>query len=176
MKRTFSSRHDLAVGELGRRVEVVADERHGLPEELGEALGHRGERGGLVELAFRRAPEVGHDHDAGARADRVPERRQGGAEAGIGGDRAALERHVQILADEQALPREGQLGQEAHGSQPAFIAARVVSSMRLEKPHSLSYHEQALTSVPPITRVMPASKFEEVLVWLKSTETSGASV
>ena len=55
----------------------------------------------------------------------------------------------------------------------AFINATVVSSIRLEKPHSLSYQEQALTRVPPVTRVSVASKLEVVLVWLKSTETSG---
>ena len=35
----------------------------------------------------------------------------------------------------------------------AFINALVMSSMRFEKPHSLSYHENTLTSVPPMTRV-----------------------
>ena len=119
---------------------------------------------------------MGHDHDAGAGVDRVAERREGGPDALVGRDPPALERHVQVLADEQPLPGERLLGQKAHGSQPAAIAASVVSSMRLEKPHSLSYQEQALTRVPPMTRVMPASKFDDVLVWLKSIETSGASL
>jgi hypothetical protein len=35
----------------------------------------------------------------------------------------------------------------------AFANASVMSSMRLEKPHSLSYHESTLTSVPCMTRV-----------------------
>lgn len=35
----------------------------------------------------------------------------------------------------------------------AAISASVVSSMRLLKPHSLSYHESTFTSVPPMTRV-----------------------
>jgi hypothetical protein len=35
----------------------------------------------------------------------------------------------------------------------AAISASVVSSMRFEKPHSLSYHEHTLTSVPPMTLV-----------------------
>jgi hypothetical protein len=39
----------------------------------------------------------------------------------------------------------------------AFIRARVMSSMRLEKPHSLSYQLSTLTRVPPMTRVWVAS-------------------
>ena len=35
----------------------------------------------------------------------------------------------------------------------AAIIATVMSSMRLEKPHSLSYQAQTFTSVPPITLV-----------------------
>ena len=35
----------------------------------------------------------------------------------------------------------------------AFDQAIVVSSMRFEKPHSLSYQEHTLTSVPSVTRV-----------------------
>jgi len=46
--------------------------------------------------------------------------------------------------------------------------------MRLEKPHSLSYHEQTLTSVPPITLVRVLSYTELRASWLKSTETRGA--
>ena len=39
----------------------------------------------------------------------------------------------------------------------ALDQAIVVSSMRLLKPHSLSYQEQTLTSVPSLTRVIVAS-------------------
>ena len=39
----------------------------------------------------------------------------------------------------------------------AFDQAIVVSSMRFEKPHSLSYQEQTLTSVPSMTLVSVAS-------------------
>ncbi len=35
----------------------------------------------------------------------------------------------------------------------AFINAIVVSSMRFEKPHSLSYQDNTLTNVPPMTFV-----------------------
>ena len=49
------------------------------------------------------------------------------------------------------------LSQSAQRRQAAFAHAAVVSSMRLEKPHSLSYHAQTLTIVPSITFVMVAS-------------------
>jgi hypothetical protein len=39
----------------------------------------------------------------------------------------------------------------------ARIIASVMSSMRFEKPHSLSYQLSTLTSVPPMTRVWVAS-------------------
>ena len=48
--------------------------------------------------------------------------------------------------------------------------------MRFEKPHSLSYQAQTLTVVPSMTFVMVASYTEERGSWLKSIETSGASV
>ena len=58
----------------------------------------------------------------------------------------------------------------------AFDQASVVSSMRLEKPHSLSYQAQTFTSVPSMTLVSVASKIEECGSWLKSIDTSGASL
>src|SRR5436853_5246084 len=59
------------------------------------------------------------------------------------------------------------------GRYRAAIKAIVVSSMRLENPHSLSYHEDTLTSLPE-TLVRVASNTEERASWLKSIETRGA--
>ena len=42
-------------------------------------------------------------------------------------------------------------------AQDAFMRAMQVSSIRLEKPHSLSYQEQTLTVLPLTTRVMAQS-------------------
>src|SRR5512139_1881956 len=56
----------------------------------------------------------------------------------------------------------------------AFIRATVVSSIRLLKPHSLSYQLDTFTRVPSATLVRVASKMLECGSWLKSTETSGA--
>src|SRR5438046_10007023 len=45
--------------------------------------------------------------------------------------------------------------------------------MRFEKPHSLSYQAETLTSRPE-TLVSVASNVDDAGAWLKSTETSGA--
>ena len=58
----------------------------------------------------------------------------------------------------------------------AFINATVVSSIRLLNPHSLSYQLSTLTRLPSMTLVRPASKIDECGSWLKSTDTSGASL
>ena len=55
----------------------------------------------------------------------------------------------------------------------AFINATVVSSMRFEKPHSLSYHDETLTRRPD-TLVSVESKFDDAGLWLKSIDTSGS--
>ena len=55
----------------------------------------------------------------------------------------------------------------------APINATVVSSIRLENPHSLSYQALTFTSRPD-TLVKVASNDDEWLSWLKSIETSGA--
>ena len=47
----------------------------------------------------------------------------------------------------------------------AVISATVVSSMRFEKPHSLSYHDETFTRLPD-TFVSVASKFDEAGLWL----------
>src|SRR5262249_10680036 len=46
--------------------------------------------------------------------------------------------------------------------------------MRLLNPHSLSYQENTLTSVPPDTLVIVASNTDEAGLWLKSLETRGS--
>ena len=55
----------------------------------------------------------------------------------------------------------------------ACINATVVSSIRLENPHSLSYQLDTLTRRPE-TLVSVASKIDERASWLKSLDTSGS--
>ena len=59
------------------------------------------------------------------------------------------------------------------GNYLAAINATVVSSMRFEKPHSLSYHDDTLTNRPD-TFVRVESKLLDAGLWLKSTDTSGS--
>src|SRR5258707_7029168 len=61
-------------------------------------------------------------------------------------------------------------------SQSSFPIATAVSAMRLEKPHSLSYHDITRTSVPFCTLVWSMWKVDECGSWLKSIETLGAVV
>lgn len=58
-------------------------------------------------------------------------------------------------------------------AQRAAISATVVSSIRLLKPHSLSYQLDTFTRRPD-TFVSVESKIDERGSWLKSLETSGA--
>src|SRR5258707_9885594 len=69
-----------------------------------------------------------------------------------------------------AAPRPG------HETQSNFPIATAVSAMRLEKPHSLSYHAITRTSVPFCTLVWSMWKVAECGSWLKSIETLGAVV
>src|ERR1022692_2129152 len=71
---------------------------------------------------------------------------------------------------EDAAPRPG------HDTYNSFPIATAVSAMRLEKPHSLSYHDITRTSVPFSTLVWSMWNVEECGSWLKSIETLGAVV
>src|SRR6202012_605789 len=55
----------------------------------------------------------------------------------------------------------------------ALASATAVSSMRFEKPHSLSYQLDTFTRRPD-TLVSVASNVDEAGLWLKSIDTSGA--
>ena len=87
--------------------------------------------------------------------------------AHCGSDRAAalnvLYSHVSLRRNEWC-PFHGDF---------ADINATAVSSIRFEKPHSLSYQLDTFTKLPE-TLVNVESKVEEWPSWLKSTDTSGA--
>ena len=63
-----------------------------------------------------------------------------------------------------------------HRSRSACPSRRRCRAMRLEKPHSLSYHDITRTSVPFITLVWSMWNVEECGSWLKSIETLGSLV
>src|SRR5204863_7663809 len=100
---------------------------------------------------------------------------EGCARPGVAGHHPVLHRHVQVFPDEDPLVAQVRVG---HGENLHEVRdhASVVSIMRLENPHSLSYQAHTLTSVPSITLVSVASNTEECASWLKSIDTSGASL
>src|SRR5437763_11850930 len=138
----------------------MADERELAAEQLGEPLGDGRERVLRLELALGGTPEVRGDHDGGALLERLLNRRDGGADARVVGDPPDLDRYVEIGADEYPLAAQVHVGHalELHGhyfasATPTSAKATATSSMRLEKPHSLSYQEDTFTRVPSETRV-----------------------
>ena len=165
-KRTFSS-STASPGATVDAVEPVLDQRHLAAEQLRQPHRHRRQRQLRRRLALLGPAEVRHQHDARARRERLLDRRQRGADARVAGDDAVLDRHVEVLADQHALAGERHVlhahdprrdaGRRAagrgRGDHGARLQARVVSSMRFEKPHSLSYQAQTLTSVPSMTLV-----------------------
>ena len=90
---------------VGERSHVVADdrrrERHVGPGELGESIRRRAQR--QLRLAILRATEVGDEDQASTALAEFLDRRQRGADAGVVGDRAVIERDVEVDADEDPL-------------------------------------------------------------------------
>ena len=72
----------------------------------------------------------------------------------LGLGRGAL--HDELRRQPRARQLEVGHANDGHRRQ-AFISAMVVSSIRLEKPHSLSYHAMTFTQVTSITLVSDAS-------------------
>ena len=93
----------------------------------------------------------------------------------------AVHRHVEVDPHQHFLAgqvlRQIVEGLEAARSpQPSFPIAAAVSTMRFEKPHSLSYQLTTRTSLPSSTAVSRLSMVELALVCMRSIETSGSSV
>src|SRR5690606_26544536 len=135
------------------------------------------------KLTFGRPAEMGCNHDGRPTLKRQANGRHRGTDARVLGDVAALVlRNVEIGTNEDALALQGALfcqrceSMYRHLCCSAYLAltkATVVSSMRLEKPHSLSYQLETFTRLPD-TLVSVASYVLEAALWLKSTDTSGA--
>src|SRR4029078_10700858 len=100
------------------------------------------------------------------------------ADARVARHHPILDGDIQVFTDQDALAAQVRIRHSKyfHYDPYAFDQATVVSSMRFEKPHSLSYQAQTFTRVPSITLVSVASYGAERGSWLKSTDTSGPSV
>ena len=137
LKRTFS--HSTALpGRAVHAVEPVLAQRHRLAEQLRQARRNRREGQRLVVLALLGPAEMREDEHLRVLIERVADRRQRRADPRIARDHPVLHRHVEIFPDQDPLVAQVRIRhpQDLHD---AFDQATVVSIMRLEKPHSLSY-------------------------------------
>ena len=151
--------HDLA-GPTSTPSSQSFLKRHRHAEQLRQALGHRRQGKLLRILALFGSPEMRHDQHPRLRGQGRLKGGQRGANPRVAAHRSVLDRHIQILPNQHPLIAQIQARHFVMfkgNSYVAFDQASVVSSMRLEKPHSLSYHEQAFTSVPSMTLVSVAS-------------------
>jgi hypothetical protein len=163
--------------KAGAAVDPVADQHHLAAHQLAEPLCNRRERVGVAELTFDGTPEVRRDHHGSASGQRVADAGHGRTDAAVVADAPVVERHVEVGADEHALLAHVDVGkpQEIHARYFAAISAIATSSIRFENPHSLSYQLHAFTSRPD-TYVSVESNVDDAGSWLKSIETSGASL
>src|SRR6516225_9986482 len=156
-------------------VDPALAQRHRLAEQLREPHRDRRERQLRVFLSLLRAAEVRHDEHPRVLIERVTDGGEHGADARIARHHSFLHRYVEIFPDQDPLVAQVRVHHPQY-LHDTFDHASVVSIMRLEKPHSLSYQAHTLTSVPSITLVRVASNTEECASWLKSIDTSGASL
>ncbi len=104
-----------------RRTDAVGRERHRTVEELRQVFRHRLQAELRLRLALRPAEMRGEDH-RGALLERVGDRRQRRAYPRVVGDARAVERHVEVDANEHAPPLEGEVTNRAqsHDYSPFF--------------------------------------------------------
>ena len=95
--------------------------------------------------------------------ERVADRRQSRANPRIAGDHPTLHRNVEILPDQDPLVAQVRVRQpqDLHDT---FDQATVVSIMRFEKPHSLSYQAQTFTRLPSTTLVSVRVEYRRMRV------------
>jgi hypothetical protein len=155
----------------------VGFQRNRTTQQFRKAFGHRCKGIFRTALPFSRPAKVRGHHHCSARIARRAYARHRSANAGVVGYRAVvILGNVEICAYEYTLAGKIKLGEfsDLHG--PAYFAATsatVVSSMRLENPHSLSYQDDTFTSTPSAL-VRVASKIDEAGLLLKSEDTSGS--
>ena len=138
MKAEVLEQHELSVARAVRlrhraarlAADAVGREEHRPLEEIREAVGHRPEAH-IGDWFALRPSEVAREDNGSALVERVANRRQRRADARVVTDDAALERHVEVDADEDALPSEIQIpDRELHS--PFFTSVRSRSTQRFE--------------------------------------------
>src|SRR5262249_6351834 len=177
---------DAVLGERDRPFENASDGRCQGLERLR----------GIVPF---RTPEMGEQDHLATLVRDLTDGGSGALNAGCVGEPAILNRYVEVDAHEHAFASnidlveraehiKGPPGRAAGPRRPQreecssrrdqinLPIATAVSIIRLEKPHSLSYHDITRTSVPSMTLVWSMANTDECASWLKSLETLGASV
>ncbi len=155
--------------DLLRRVaDAVVRHVHFDAEELRERAPH-GSSENSGSWPFLRPPEVAREDHARAALDRVLDGRERLADARVVGDRCpSVQRDVEVDAEEDALVLDRQISDRRDAverSRPWRSELRATSSasstMRFEKPHSLSYQLKTFAKLSPMTCVSVASKIDE---------------
>ena len=90
-------------------------ESHRAAQQLADARGDGPQAHLRIRLALRSAEVRGEDHARGARLERVIDRGQRLADARVVADDAALERDVEVDADEHAPALELEIANRAFG-------------------------------------------------------------
>ena len=122
--------------------------------------GDRGQAEFIIILSFFRTSQVRDQDNGGRRGKQTLQGGQTGTDARVVLNDAAAYGHIEIGAYQDSLVCRIKViqGNEPNAHcYPAFIRAMVVSSMRLENPHSLSYQATTFTVVPSMTLVSEAS-------------------
>ncbi len=121
------AQHDLAGRQL-HAVDPVAHQRHHLAQVLRQPCGDQGQGLLGIELAGLGAAQVRGDQHRGAALQRQLQGRQGGAQARVRADLAGVDRHIEVLADQQALAGEIEVGhaEDGHGEAPGADLIRGV--------------------------------------------------
>src|SRR5262249_23029064 len=142
--------------------------QHLVTRQLREALA-AGLQGEVLLAGLGAAQVRGEDH-LGARIHQQLDGGERLANAGVVGDlpRLLVERNVEVHPHEDALARHTRVrldevrdpadAGELHAAAPFLATSSERSTMRCEKPISLSYQEKILANLSPSTCVMVASK------------------
>src|SRR5690606_23502288 len=145
-------------------------------QQPGQVIGGRQQAHRVDPLPLGPAEVAGQDQ-AGPPLAQPLDGRQRGADAGVVGHAPVAQRDVEVHAqpddaavDVELVERADALG-GAH--QPPTTRAR--SSMRLLKPHSLSYQDRTFTRRPSMTSVRARSTDELCGLPIMSLETTGSS-
>ena len=131
-----------AHGGLGRGADTVFGERHGATQQLTRSRGDRAQAHVRIRLALGTAEMRGQDHASRARVERVSDRRQRLANASVVADDAALERDVEVDADEHASAFQVEVANRSfcHGR---FQVPESGFQVRAQRPRATSWRSRS---------------------------------